>query len=162
MKLRLADMELGVLTEVVLKVYAKEISRKRIVLQKEIPPNIGLLSGDRDALIRVVINLVINAIKYTPEGRSISIKLTGNSREVRFEIADTGPGIPKESFAKMFNKFERVVAEKQEGTGLGLAISKDIINLHKGKIWVESEVGKGSKFIFTLPRFSDVDAPPRY
>ena len=160
MKLRQADMDLGGLTEEVLKVYAKEISRKRIVLQKEIPPNIGLLSGDRDALIRVVINLVINAIKYTPEGSSISIKLTGNSREVRFEIADTGPGIPKESFAKMFNKFERVVAEKQEGTGLGLAISKDIINLHKGKIWVESEVGKGSKFIFTLPRFSDVDAPP--
>ena len=73
--------------------------------------------------------------------------------EVRFEIADTGPGIPKGSFAKMFNKFERVAAEKQEGTGLGLAISKDIIELHKGKIWVESEVGKGSKFIFTLPRF---------
>ena len=153
MKLRQEDMDLGILVTEVLKIYEKEILRKRITLQKEIPPNIGVLLGDRDALIRVVINLVNNAIKYTPEGESITINLTGSSREVRFEIADTGPGIPKGSFAKMFNKFERVAAEKQEGTGLGLAISKDIIELHKGKIWVESEVGKGSKFIFTLPRF---------
>ena len=159
MKLRYEDMDLGGLTVEVLKTYAKEISKKRITLQKEIPPNMGLLWGDRDALIRVVINLVNNAIKYTPEGKDITIKITGNAREVRFEIADTGPGIPKESFSKMFNKFERVMAEKQEGTGLGLAISKDIIELHKGRIWVESEVGKGSKFIFILPRFSGIDAP---
>ncbi len=153
MKLRQEDMDLGILVTEVLKLYAKEISKKRITLRQEIPPNVGLLVGDRDALIRVVINLVNNAIKYTPEGESISIHLSGSSREVRFEIADTGPGIPKESFAKMFNKYERVAAEKQEGTGLGLAISKDIIELHRGKIWVESEAGKGSRFIFTLPRF---------
>jgi signal transduction histidine kinase len=152
MKLRPEDMDLGILVTDVLKIYANEISKKRIVLQKEIPPNIGLLWGDRDALIRVVINLVNNAIKYTPEGGCITIKLTGSAREVRCEIADTGPGIPKESFAKLFNKFERVMVERQEGTGLGLAISKDIIELHKGKIWVESEAGKGSKFVFILPR----------
>jgi signal transduction histidine kinase len=152
MKLRPEDMDLGILVTDVLKLYANEISKKKIVLQKDIPPNMGLLWGDRDTLIRVVINLVNNAIKYTPEGGRITVRLTGSAKEVRFEIADTGAGIPKESFAKLFNKFERVMAERQEGTGLGLAISKDIIELHKGKIWVESEAGKGSKFIFILPR----------
>ena len=152
MKLRPEDMDLGILVTDVLKLYANEISKKKIVLQRDIPPNMGLLWGDRDTLIRVVINLVNNAIKYTPEGGSITVRLTGSAKEVRFEIADTGAGIPKESFAKLFNKFERVMAERQEGTGLGLAISKDIIELHKGKIWVESEAGKGSKFIFILPR----------
>ena len=71
--------------------------------------------------------------------------------EARFEISDNGPGIAKGDFAKIFDKFERVTTEKHEGTGLGLPIAKDIVELHKGNIWIESDIGKGSKFIFTLP-----------
>ena len=72
-------------------------------------------------------------------------------KEIRFEISDTGPGIPRKDFPKIFDKFERIIVENQEGTGLGLPIAKYIVELHKGKIWVESTVGKGSSFFFILP-----------
>jgi signal transduction histidine kinase len=80
------------------------------------------------------------------------VRFTADEREVRFEISDTGPGVPLAYQQKIFDKFERITAEKQEGTGLGLSIAKDIVELHKGKIWVESKIGEGSCFIFTLPR----------
>jgi len=151
MKLKEEEIHLNVLVEEVLKTYGGEILEKQLVLKKEIPSNIGTVVGDRDKLTEVMINLFNNAIKYTPAG-SITIKLEGSATEVRFEISDTGPGIPQEYLGKIFDKFERILAEKQEGTGLGLPIAKDIIELHKGKLWAESEAGKGSKFIFTLPR----------
>lgn len=152
MELKLEKVDLGALVEEVLKGYEREIAKKQLTLQKEIKPDVGAVVGDRDKLTEVIINLLNNAIKYTPKG-SITVKLTGAAQEVRFEIADTGPGIPEEYFEKIFDKFERIMTEKQEGTGLGLPIAKDIIELHKGKLWVESEPGKGSTFIFTLPRF---------
>ena len=151
MKLKEEKVDLSALVKDVLKTYEREISKKQLALQKEIGPNVGLLTGDRDKLTEVIINLLNNAIKYTPKG-SITIKLTGSEQEVRFEIADTGPGIPPKYREKIFDKFERIMTEKQEGTGLGLPIAKDIIELHQGKLWVESEPGKGSTFIFTLPR----------
>ena len=128
------------------------ISKKRIKVKKYIPEDIGPLWADKDKVTQVIVNILSNAIKYTPSGGNITIKLLGTNNEVRFEISDTGAGIAKKDIDKLFNKFERIFAEKQEGTGLGLSIAKDIVELHKGKIWVESEIGKGSKFIFTLPR----------
>ena len=151
MKLKEEEIHLNVLVGGVLKSYEGEISKKPLVLKKEISSDVGTVEGDRDKLAEVVINLLNNAIKYTPAG-SITVKLIGIAEEVRFEITDSGPGIPQEYLFKIFDKFERILAEKQEGTGLGLPIAKDIIELHKGKLWVESEAGKGSKFIFTLPR----------
>jgi len=151
MQLKAEEIHLDVLVEEVLKIYEREISKKQLVLKKEIPSNIGTVVGDRDKLTEVIINLLNNAIKYTTVG-SITITMAGSATEIRFEIADTGSGIPQESLGKIFDKFERIKTEKQEGTGLGLPIAKDIIELHKGKLWVESEAGKGSKFIFTLPR----------
>ena len=97
---------------------------------------------------------VENASVYGRRIEALSVKRAGSPTEVRFEIANTGPGIPQEYLGKIFDKFERILAEKQEGTGLGLPVAKDIIELHKGKLWVESEAGKGSKFIFTLPPVS--------
>lgn len=151
MELKKEKIDLGALVEEALKGYEREIAKKQLALQKEIEPNVGLLTGDRDKLTEVIINLLNNAIKYTSKG-SITVTLMGRAQEVRFEIADTGPGIPEKYFEKVFDKFERIMTEKQEGTGLGLPIAKDIIELHKGKLWVESEPGKGSTFIFTLPR----------
>jgi len=156
MKLKEEEIRLNVLVEEVLKTYGGEILKKQLILKKEIPSDIGTIVGDRDKLTEVIINLLNNAIKYTPAG-SITIKLEGSATEVRFEISDTGPGIPPEYLSKIFDKFERILAEKQEGTGLGLPIAKEIIELHKGKLWVESEAGKGSKFIFILPRLSKAD-----
>ncbi|MFA5167287.1 MAG: HAMP domain-containing sensor histidine kinase [Candidatus Omnitrophota bacterium] len=151
LKLKKEKIEVRALVEEVLRTYEIQASKKQLVLQKEIQPDLGVLVGDRDKLTEVIINLLNNAIKYTPQG-TITVKLTGTAQEVRFEMADTGPGIPPEYQEKIFDKFERIMTEKQEGTGLGLPIAKDIIELHHGKLWVESEPGKGSKFIFALPR----------
>lgn len=151
LKLKSEKIELRALVEEVLGTYKTQASKKRLVLQKKIQPDLGVLVGDRDKLTEVITNLLNNAIKYTSQG-TITVKLTGTAQEVRFEMADTGPGIPPEYQEKIFDKFERIMTEKQEGTGLGLPIAKDIIELHHGKLWVESEPGKGSKFIFVLPR----------
>jgi len=153
-KMELRREEIGVISLVseILLEYEGQISKKQLNLKKEISGSVGIIWADKDKIIEVITNLLSNAIKYTPEGRDIFIKLEGTQKEIRFEIADTGPGIPTEDFDKIFDKFERITAERQEGTGLGLPIAKDIIKLHKGEIWIESEIGKGSKFIFTLPR----------
>jgi signal transduction histidine kinase len=152
MKLKREAIEIGPLVDEIVANNNMEIEKKKLMVKKDIPQDIGLVTGDKDRLTQVVINLLSNAVKYTPEGGSVDIKLRGTREELRFEISDTGPGITKKDCHKLFDKFERLTAERQEGTGLGLSIAKDIIELHKGKIWVESEAGKGTRFIFTLPR----------
>jgi signal transduction histidine kinase len=154
MELLNEKVDMGALVEEVAREYGSTIASKQITLSKEIPRNIGAVLGDRDKLTEVLINLLSNATKYAEKGR-VAISLTGTEKEVRFEISDTGPGIPQEHLWKIFDKFERITADRQEGTGLGLPIAKEIIELHRGKLWAESEVGKGSKFIFTLPRSPD-------
>jgi PAS domain S-box-containing protein len=152
MKLKKEKVDIGPLIDEVIASNNIEISKKKLTLGKDISKSAGQVWADKDKLVEVIINLLSNAIKYTPPSGRITIKLSGNSEEVRFEISDTGPGIAEKDFHKLFDKFERLTAERQEGTGLGLSIAKDIIELHKGKIWVESDLGKGTKFIFTLPK----------
>jgi two-component system, OmpR family, phosphate regulon sensor histidine kinase PhoR len=151
MKLKREKIALGPLVDEVIAGNSREISAKRLTFKKYIPDDIVLLWADKDKFTQVVINLVSNAIKYTPDGGKVAIKLARAGKNIRFEISNSGPGISKENIAKLFDKFERITAEKQEGTGLGLSITKDIIELHKGKIWAESAPGRGAKFIFTLP-----------
>ncbi len=107
--------------------------------------------ADEDKLARVLNNLLSNAIKFTPDAGLVTLKTLSADNFVRIECIDTGAGIPQENINRIFNKFERLTIER-EGTGLGLAISKDIAEMHKGRILVESEIGKGSKFILLLPR----------
>lgn len=152
MEMKREELDFVSLVEEVLAAYDRELSKKQLTLKKELAPDTGMLWADKDKLSEVVINLLNNAIKYTPQGGAIAIRAGGSDKEVRFEIADTGPGIPVEYKEKIFDKFERITAEKQEGTGLGLPIAKDIIALHKGRIWAEGAAGQGSRFIFTLPR----------
>lgn len=152
MELREENIDIMKLVNDIFLAYEMEMSKKNISLKKNIGSGIGSVWGDRDKLSEVIINLLNNAIKYTPPKGSITFGLEGAEKEVRFEISDTGPGIPKEYYDKVFDKFERILTEKKEGTGLGLPIAKDIVGLHKGKIWVESELGRGSKFSFILPR----------
>jgi PAS domain S-box-containing protein len=105
-------------------------------------------------------NLVGNAIKFTPEGGSVTIKAEPADKNITISVIDTGCGIPEESLDKIFGKFEQAktipTAGSPKGTGLGLTIVKEIVLLHGGKIWVESEVGKGSRFIFSIPREKEV------
>ncbi len=107
---------------------------------------------DRNRVGQVLGNLVANAIKFTPNGGAIAIEAVSLESEVRFSVTDTGPGIPEEARAHVFERYWRgEERDYTKGVGLGLFISKDIIASHGGKIWVESTVGRGSTFYFTLP-----------
>lgn len=109
--------------------------------------------ADYDKIMLVLVNLISNAMRYTPAGGSIELGVEKSGNKVYVSVKDTGIGIPKKYQDTIFEKFTQVKNDgvNAGGAGLGLAISKDIIKTHKGRIWVESEEGKGSKFIFTLP-----------
>jgi len=110
---------------------------------------------DTDQIARVVMNLAGNAIKFTQPGGMVDIRLEDLERSVKISIIDNGPGIAKEDMDKIFDKFYSVAKARSsevKGTGLGLPITKEIVQLHKGRIWVESEPGKGARFSFTLPK----------
>jgi two-component system, OmpR family, phosphate regulon sensor histidine kinase PhoR len=107
---------------------------------------------DRSAIESVLMNLVHNAIKYTPRGGSITVNASKNNKQVTVCVSDTGIGIPRDDLPRVFERFYKVDRSRStEGSGLGLSISKHIIEAHGGRIWVESEEGKGSSFYFTLP-----------
>lgn len=146
------EIDIASLIKETIKDYKGEFSKKRLFLETSIPDDIGLLWGDRDKIEQIMINLLSNAAKYTQAGGLVLVRLSGSDNEVRFEISDTGPGIAKEDIPRVFDKFERLVADREDGAGLGLSIVKDIVELHRGKIWIESKVGKGTTFIFVLPR----------
>jgi signal transduction histidine kinase len=110
---------------------------------------------DPDKITQVITNLVGNAIKFTPSGGQITVAASQYEDHLQIDVIDTGLGIPHQDLDKIFDKFYQVTradsSQKIKGTGLGLPICKGIIEKHGGKIWVESELGKGSKFSFTLP-----------
>jgi signal transduction histidine kinase len=104
-------------------------------------------------------NLLSNAVKYTPENGNISINAALVTDNLQVSVADTGIGIPEDKIEKVFDPFNQVDSSstrKYEGTGLGLALVKEYVEMHGGEIWVESEVGKGSIFIFTIPLSNEV------
>jgi PAS domain S-box-containing protein len=116
--------------------------------------------ADPHRVQEVLTNLINNAIKYTPEG-GVTITLTGDNSVIQVQVADTGPGIPSEDVSHLFQKFYRVdnsMTRTIGGTGLGLYISRKIIELYNGRIWVESQLGKGSIFFINLPRLSTSQA----
>jgi PAS domain S-box-containing protein len=110
---------------------------------------------DKERIRQVVINLLINAIKYSPDAETIVVKLSGEKSRVIVSIQDFGPGIPKEAQSRIFERFFRISDKNQnynvKGLGLGLYISLEIVKAHNGKLWVESAEGKGSTFSFSLP-----------
>jgi signal transduction histidine kinase len=102
----------------------------------------------------VVFNLLSNAVKFTPSGGRVGISTTSSNGEVSIAISDTGPGIAAGDQARIFEEFQQARdtnGERPEGTGLGLALSRSLVELHGGRIWVESEPGHGSTFTFTIP-----------
>lgn len=151
MELKREDVNIVDLAKEAAKNFEKLAKDKNIQIITEIPNKAINISADKDKLTQVFINLISNAVKFTDVG-SVSIKVIEMQNEIQVEINDTGPGMEKGQLDKIFDKFVRIVADKREGTGLGLPIAKDIIGLHNGRIRVESDVGKGSKFIFNLPK----------
>lgn len=131
-----------------------KITEKNLQVTLNLNEDIPLTMGNRFLLEQMFINLVDNAIKYTPEGGTIGANASNQDSSIIIEIFDTGMGIPKENLQRIFERFFRVdkIRSRQlGGTGLGLSIVKHIAIIHRGKIDVESELGKGSKFIITFP-----------
>ena len=113
------------------------------------------LVGDRDRLLQVLTNLLSNAIKFSPPQGVVSVRVETRGANLRFSIADSGPGIPEHQRSLLFRKFQQLDSSdtrRKGGTGLGLAITKAIVEQHRGRIWVESEPGKGAVFLFEIPR----------
>ncbi len=128
-------------------------SEKQIALRIDIAPELPQGHGDERRLTQVLLNLVGNAIKFTDAGE-VSIKGSSANGSFTVAVCDTGPGISTTDQAKLFQEFQQgdnSITRKKGGTGLGLAISKRIIEMHGGRIWVESSPGNGSTFAFTLP-----------
>src|SRR5258708_6313437 len=123
----------GLVNEV-LDTYSIVFSEKHLQLKKDIPPSLPPISGHRDRLLQVLNNLIDNCLKFTPANGCITVRVQEKLRELRLEIQDSGPGIAAEHLEKIFDKFERVTANKEEGTGLGLPIARDIAMLHNGKL----------------------------
>ncbi|MBC7325704.1 MAG: PAS domain-containing sensor histidine kinase, partial [Moorella sp. (in: Bacteria)] len=138
----------------VVTMFMPQAQEKNLELAVDVLPGLPAVHGDPDMLTQVLINLVDNAIKYTPAGGRVTIRAGVADGEVQVSVEDTGIGIPPESLPRIFERFYRVdKARSRElgGIGVGLAIVKHIIRAHGGKTAVESAVGKGSTFSFTLP-----------
>jgi PAS domain S-box-containing protein len=131
-----------------------QIKAKEINLTVEVPPDLPQVWGDRTRIIQILTNLVTNAYKYTPEGGQIAITTQRVDDSVQVNVADTGIGVAPQDQEKLFTRFFRADhpgVRRVAGTGLGLSITKSIVQMHGGRIWVESQLGKGSTFSFTLP-----------
>lgn len=137
-----------------LEALKSKVEEKGLRVSVDIDENLPKFRGDGFLLGQMFINLIDNAVKYTPEGGTIGVEIKHPDSQFKIEVIDTGIGIPKDHLARIFERFYRVDktrSRKIGGTGLGLSIVKHIVIMHGGKIEVESEVGKGSRFMITLP-----------
>src|SRR5262249_12692005 len=140
------------------RTFVRERATKHgIKLDVDVDERLGDYVGDERKIKKILINLLSNAVKFIPEGGGIEMKARKVDSAVEISVSDTGIGISPEDQAKIFEEFRQVgsnYAHKTEGTGLGLTLAKKFVELHGGRIWVDSEVGKGSTFSFTLPEKS--------
>ena len=151
MSIRTTDVDIN---EVLSDAIARAGSSPSVEFKADLDPRLPIVVGDRDRLIQVVSNLVNNAVKYSPDGGTVTLSSRSEGDFALVSVTDTGVGIPPDEIGHVFERFRRVrsgAAQSIPGTGLGLTIVKQIVEMHGGKIWVESAVGHGSSFHFTLP-----------
>jgi signal transduction histidine kinase len=153
MELEATDFDLPSAIDNALILVRERASRRGITLGHDIDERLGSIRGDERKVKQVLLNLLSNALKFTPEGGRIDVRAAPQDGMAEISVTDTGVGIAPEDQEAVFEEFRQVgtADKKVEGTGLGLALSRKFIELHGGRIWVESEVGKGSTFRFTLP-----------
>jgi signal transduction histidine kinase len=130
------------------------LRNKKQNIKTELPDSLPIIQGDGPRLEQVMLNLINNATKFTPEGGSITVRVCKEDSGLVIEVKDNGIGIAKDQQDKLFKPYSRLHSDRQShpGLGLGLALAKQVVELHGGKIWVDSDTGKGSTFSFSLPR----------
>jgi signal transduction histidine kinase len=156
MELELTVFNLPQALEDALILIRERVTRRGIALHKAVDPELGAIRADERKVKQVVLNLLSNALKFTPEGGRIEVKATPTDGAVEISVSDTGIGIAPEDQEAVFEEFRQVggADKKAEGTGLGLALCRKFVELHGGRIDVRSQVGAGSTFTFTLPVWS--------
>jgi two-component system, NtrC family, sensor kinase len=153
MELEPADVDLPSAIENALILVRERASRRGITLGRTIDEGLGMIRADERKVKQVLLNLLSNALKFTPEGGRIDVRAGMSDDVAEISVSDTGVGIAPEDQEAVFEEFRQVggAEKKAEGTGLGLALSRKFIELHGGRIWVKSQVGIGSTFTFTIP-----------
>lgn len=140
----------NIITQVVdsFKVLAQQ---KDITIRLDLPKHLKNIACDGGRIVQVLSNLIGNSLKFSSKGSQVIVSARDEKKALLISVSDTGPGIPPEQLSKVFDRFWQAEKAKKLGSGLGLSIAQGIIQAHNGKIWVESEVGKGTTFFFTLP-----------
>jgi signal transduction histidine kinase len=153
MELELSEFDLPTAIDNALTLVRERASRRSITLRMTVDERVGQVQGDARKIRQVLLNLLSNAIKFTPEGGRIGVEARSVDGFVEVSVSDTGVGIAPEDQEAVFEEFRQVgtADKKVEGTGLGLALSRKFIELHRGRIWLESQVGVGSTFTFSIP-----------
>jgi signal transduction histidine kinase len=152
MELALSDVAIPELLRSAVSMHAEAADRAGIALGLTTDPGEIRIAADERRLRQIVFNLLSNAVKFTPADGRVDVSARLDDGCVEIAVADTGPGIPAEDIEMIFEEFEQTADGKQaEGTGLGLPLSRKLVELHGGRLWVESEIGRGSTFRFTLP-----------
>jgi two-component system phosphate regulon sensor histidine kinase PhoR len=147
-------IDLSIIAKDIFLSFEQQAQTKKQHFNLNIPDKLPLVMADPFRIGQVFINLISNALNYTPEAGAIIVSIFNKASYIEVSVQDTGEGIPKDALPRLFTKFFRVsgsLEQGSKGTGLGLYITKSIVELHKGKIWAESTVGKGSTFTFTIP-----------
>lgn len=163
LEIQMKEVDMDVVANIVIKNFQYQSQFKKLELKNEIPENFPTVLGDENRLQQILFNLVGNAFKFTERGY---IKITGDVHKnqltsmAKITVSDTGIGIPEEKLSDIFKSFEQVdasISRNYGGTGLGLSITKQLVELHGGELWVESKLGRGSDFHFTIPFKDAVD-----
>jgi signal transduction histidine kinase len=154
-----APLDVQSLFEETYELFKSQAATASITLQCQAPKDVPPVYADRHRVLQVLSNLIGNAMKFTPPGGMITCRAEPEDAKVLITVADTGPGIPRENLGDIFNPYWQAKRTARLGAGLGLPIAKGIVESHGGRIWVESEPGKGTKFFFTLPVAVEAPAP---
>jgi signal transduction histidine kinase len=162
-KLELDLVEVSVVDTITsgISLVRERATTRGVSLKTEIAGDLPPIEADPRKLKQVIVNLLTNAVKFTPAGGSVTTRANALDGEVTISVIDTGVGIASTDQARIFEEFEQARDGKtEEGTGLGLTLTKRLVELHGGRIWVESTPGKGSTFTFTLPIRREMNARP--
>lgn len=152
--IELKPIDLRIIVKDIFASFKQQALTRKQNFTLNMPDNLPLVMADPFRIGQVFINLIGNALTYTPDGGNITVTVANRKDHLEISVQDTGEGIPKEALPRLFTKFFRVsgsLEQGSKGSGVGLYITKSIVELHKGKIWAQSILGQGSTFIFTIP-----------